>query len=488
VKPALEAKPAHPPTPPGGGTKDGSSGGTATANPSNEPKKDGLQSATPAQQVPPTLVQTAAAAPAVIKSAAPTVVPPAAAPTVSSAAAPAVPPAAAPAVPPTATQSTTPATAQAVPSAIAPAVPQSATPAKSKDAAKKAEAPSTASLTPKADAPATPTSKTEAPPQPPPLPAATVAEQSLKIAGLAALSPKVADPATLDPKVADPVAPVPKAAVAAPAASTHKDDTPKSDLQKIIESGVLRVGMCAIDQKPFHVKGEDGRFSGFDVDLAHKLAKALGVSVVFVEGADWDALVDDLTTGKSDVVISNLSLTPERGAKILFSTPYAKIRQCLLLNKVLLARAQSQGRNTLSKIFDGTPMGDSVEAQEQTTQAQPEKKVANMVNTLQVQAGTACVDWGGQLFPKIPILTTASWDEILDNIKSRKIIGTISDELEIKQRMHDAQAIELVAFAIKDRYDFIVIGVNNKAHNFLSFINSVLISNNVVCNVEEEKE
>jgi ABC-type amino acid transport substrate-binding protein len=236
-----------------------------------------------------------------------------------------------------------------------------------------------------------------------------------------------------------------------------------SDIQHILNRKILNVGMCAIDQPPFHEKDANGKFSGFDVDLAANLAKVLKVVVNIIEGNDWDSLTEMLINGQIDVAISNLSLTPERGMKILCSQHYARIRQCLLLNRVLIARACSQGHLTLRQVFNNFSE-----------------------NSLLIQSGTACVDWAKTLFPKAKISTTDSWDEIINRIKEKKVLGTISDELEIKKRIENVQSVELMPIIIKGRFDLIVIGVANTSPQLLHFINTFLESNNIQCTLGEQ--
>src|SRR6266700_3666093 len=60
---------------------------------------------------------------------------------------------------------------------------------------------------------------------------------------------------------------------------------------------------------------------GFEVDLANALAARMGKTARFVQN-QWDGLVPGLERGEYDVVINGLEITPERAAKIHFSTPY----------------------------------------------------------------------------------------------------------------------------------------------------------------------
>lgn len=95
---------------------------------------------------------------------------------------------------------------------------------------------------------------------------------------------------------------------------------PASRLDEIIARGTLRVGMTG-DYLPFTSldKGTQ-KFSGFDVDMAEALGKALGVKVAFVPTA-WPSLMQDFEADKFDVAMGGVSITLDRQKKGLFSTP-----------------------------------------------------------------------------------------------------------------------------------------------------------------------
>ena len=53
-----------------------------------------------------------------------------------------------------------------------------------------------------------------------------------------------------------------------------------STLNKIIQSGELRVGMEP-GYMPFEMKDKKGNIIGYDVDMARKMAKEMGVKLTF---------------------------------------------------------------------------------------------------------------------------------------------------------------------------------------------------------------
>ncbi|MEL4073445.1 transporter substrate-binding domain-containing protein [Ochrobactrum sp. GPK 3] len=95
----------------------------------------------------------------------------------------------------------------------------------------------------------------------------------------------------------------------------------KVSLDDIMSRGVLKVGTTG-DYSPFSIRDpKTGQFTGFDIDLADNLAKALGVRVEFVP-TTWPTLTQDFENNKFDIAMGGISITLERQKTGLFSTPY----------------------------------------------------------------------------------------------------------------------------------------------------------------------
>jgi cyclohexadienyl dehydratase len=96
-----------------------------------------------------------------------------------------------------------------------------------------------------------------------------------------------------------------------------------SRLDEIISKGTLRVGTTG-DYKPFtYLDKATNQFSGFDIDLAENLGKALGVKVEFVQ-TSWPTLMKDFEADKFDVAMGGISVTLDRQKKAFFSAPYMR--------------------------------------------------------------------------------------------------------------------------------------------------------------------
>ncbi|MDT8420747.1 MAG: transporter substrate-binding domain-containing protein [Desulfuromonadales bacterium] len=110
-------------------------------------------------------------------------------------------------------------------------------------------------------------------------------------------------------------------------------------LEEIMERGSLRVGMEP-GYMPFELTNKKGEIVGFDVDMAKRMAKAMGVELELVSTA-WDGIIPALLTKKFDIVMSGMTLTQERNMKINFAQPYIVIGQSILLKKDLEGKVNS---------------------------------------------------------------------------------------------------------------------------------------------------
>ncbi len=102
-------------------------------------------------------------------------------------------------------------------------------------------------------------------------------------------------------------------------------------LDEIIKRGKLRVGLDP-GYMPFELTNKKGEIIGFDVDIAKRMAKAMGVELEIVSTA-WDGIIPALLTEKFDIIMSAMTLTQERNLRINFAEPYILIGQSILLNK-----------------------------------------------------------------------------------------------------------------------------------------------------------
>ena len=85
----------------------------------------------------------------------------------------------------------------------------------------------------------------------------------------------------------------------------------QSILNKILDSGVLKVGTTG-DFNPMSFKDpETKEYKGHQVDAAKQLAADMGVELEFVP-AEWKTLINGVVAGKYHVVMTGTSMTVSR--------------------------------------------------------------------------------------------------------------------------------------------------------------------------------
>ena len=103
------------------------------------------------------------------------------------------------------------------------------------------------------------------------------------------------------------------------AASIQQDLSAASTIEKIKKRGVLKVGMDIF--QPWAMKDKNGKLIGFEIDVATRLAEDIGVKVEFIPTA-WSGIIPALLTGKFDVIIGGMGITPKRALQVNFTQPY----------------------------------------------------------------------------------------------------------------------------------------------------------------------
>lgn len=118
-------------------------------------------------------------------------------------------------------------------------------------------------------------------------------------------------------------------AVAMAGQATAADD--RSTLDTIVERGSMRVGVGAF--VPWAFRNKEGQYVGFEVDVAAKLARDIGVELDLVPTA-WDGIIPALLAGKFDVIIGGMTVTAQRNLKINFTDSYqTELGQDVVANK-----------------------------------------------------------------------------------------------------------------------------------------------------------
>ena len=136
------------------------------------------------------------------------------------------------------------------------------------------------------------------------------------------------------------------ASLAVPAAAQALSS--ESVIKSIQEEGVIRIGMSLF--VPWSMRDVNGDLIGYELDVGRQLAKDMGVEVEFVHTA-WDGIIPSLLAGNFDVIISGMSVTPQRNLTANFTDPYAFSGLAILANKEMTAGMSMEDFNSPDVTF-----------------------------------------------------------------------------------------------------------------------------------------
>lgn len=170
-----------------------------------------------------------------------------------------------------------------------------------------------------------------------------------------------------------------------------------TDLQKILQKGELIVGMTG-KQPPLNMKDKDGRVIGLEPELARMMAGAMGVHLK-IELMDFFELFPAMESGRIDMIISGMTITPERNLKMAFVGPY------FVTGKSFLTKADH-----------------IVKCQELCDIDSPQ-------TTLVALKGSTNQQFAEKMIPKAKLILTRDYDEAIRLIIEEKADALIADQL-----------------------------------------------------------
>ena len=118
--------------------------------------------------------------------------------------------------------------------------------------------------------------------------------------------------------------------------TTKSSSSPVMD--RIISRGELRVGISG-DMPPMNLLTKEDKVIGMDVDLATMIADAMGVRLS-VQRIDFNGLLPALESGRIDMIVSNMTMTPDRNLKAAFVGPYLTSGKAFLTKRSSSAQAK----------------------------------------------------------------------------------------------------------------------------------------------------
>lgn len=225
---------------------------------------------------------------------------------------------------------------------------------------------------------------------------------------------------------------------------------PPPDINQIRSRGYLIVGMTKFDSPPFYSGGADN-IRGIDVDIAKRVAEYLGVQIRFRRDANsFQEVVDQVVLGEIDLAVSKLSITGPRMQMVRFSTPYVKLRQAMIVNRLWFSQ-NGTGRDSVESIrgFNGT--------------------IAFMRNS--------SYDTFARInFPHAQYAPMDNWTDVVTGVMNGTFAAGFRDEFEIKRIAWERPeaSISTKTVTITDLVDSIAAAVDYKSVTLLAIVNHVI--------------
>jgi polar amino acid transport system substrate-binding protein len=166
-------------------------------------------------------------------------------------------------------------------------------------------------------------------------------------------------------------------------------------LDRITMNGELVVGTAA-SMPPLNMTTKDGEIIGLEVDLAKAMAKSMGVKLR-LEAMQFHELLPALEAGKIDIILSGMTMTPQRNMKVAFVGPYFRSGKAVLTKLPTMAQAQ-----TPEDIHD------------------PRKSIVTL-------RGSTSEQFVKENMPKVKSIAANSYDEAIDMVINGKVDALFAD-------------------------------------------------------------
>ena len=109
--------------------------------------------------------------------------------------------------------------------------------------------------------------------------------------------------------------------------------------------------------KPFEFKGDDGEYTGFDIELWKAIADKLGLDYK-MQPMDFNGIIPGLQTAQIDAGIAGMTITDERAKVVDFSDPYYDSGLSILVmadNDTITTVEDLEGKVVATKLGTSSP-------------------------------------------------------------------------------------------------------------------------------------
>jgi len=213
-------------------------------------------------------------------------------------------------------------------------------------------------------------------------------------------------------------------------------------LKRVIASGQVRVGMTGT-QPPMNVQSKTGAFIGLEVDLANAMAAAMGVKLTMIP-KPFPELLAALNNGEVDMVMSNMSITPQRTLMVSFVGPYMLSGRSILTRSAVLAKAS--GPADLNK---------------------PNIRIAAIANS----TGQALAE---KLLSRATLITTWNYEDAVKMVREGKVDLMIGDMTICKLAVLKNPDSGLLTLATPLNVEPIGIAVSRSDPQFQNLVSNIL--------------
>ena len=129
-----------------------------------------------------------------------------------------------------------------------------------------------------------------------------------------------------------------------------------SVVEEVQDRGTLRAGLGLFE--PWSACNADGELIGFEIDVATKVAEDMGVGVEFAR-TNWNYIISELIAEEFDVIISGMTILPERNLRVNFTSSYNSTGIYLVANTEKTADLETLADFNSSSVTIATRRGAS---------------------------------------------------------------------------------------------------------------------------------
>jgi polar amino acid transport system substrate-binding protein len=216
------------------------------------------------------------------------------------------------------------------------------------------------------------------------------------------------------------------------------------------------VGMVNETNIPFYMLDDSGEIVGYDVLMAKKLAKKLGVELDLRNNfKTYEDVIKAVNNKQIDVGISALSKSLKRAEIVSFTDSYTILRQGLAANRLVLA--------------------------EQTKKESIIEKLQEQKLPIAIWQGASYFDFANEFFKKEKIIELSTWTKSLDAVRKKDVAAVLTDEFYIEKFLlnHPASALEIETIIIADLFDEISMAVSYDNNHLLYYLNFFIQEENL---------